>query len=279
MTKRGVARRSLTCVMLLFFTVTVIATVTTAAQAREMLRLATTTSTYNSGLLDYLLPHFEAEHDTTIHVISVGTGKALRLGQDGDVDLVMTHAPEAEARFVADGHGIDPRSLMYNDFVIVGPQADPAGISEQDSVVEVFRAIAAEQAIFVSRGDDSGTHIKELELWQQAAVELPFAGYRAVGQGMGQVLSIADEMEGYTLADRGTWLAMRARLDAALLFQGDEVLFNPYQVILVSPARHPDANHDLARKLSDWLVSEEGQALINSFKVDGEQLFFANHQP
>ncbi|WP_409522847.1 substrate-binding domain-containing protein [Nitrincola sp. MINF-07-Sa-05] len=275
MMKRVAVTRQLAGLMLLFILLSVAVT----AQAREMLRLATTTSTYNSGLLDYLLPHFEAEHDITVHVISVGTGKALRLGQDGDVDLVMTHAPEAEARFVAGGYGIEPRSLMYNDFVIVGPQADPAGISKQDSVVEVFRAIAAERAIFVSRGDESGTHIKELELWQQAAVELPFAGYRAVGQGMGQVLSIADEMEGYTLTDRGTWLAMRARLDASLLFQGDELLFNPYQVILVNPARHLDVNHAMARKLSDWLVSEEGQALINSFKVEGEQLFFANQQP
>jgi len=275
MIKSNVACRSLKGSLLLL----ILMSLAVAVQAREMLRLATTTSTYNSGLLDYLLPHFETEHDARVHVISVGTGKALRLGQDGDVDLVMTHAPVAEANFVAQGHGIEPRALMYNDFVIIGPPLDPAEISTRDSAVEVLRAIATSQAVFVSRGDESGTHIKELELWAQADVDLPFKGYRAVGQGMGQVLSIADEMEGYTLIDRGTWLAMRARLDSALLFQGDEMLFNPYQVILVSPERYPDANHELARKLSDWLVSEAGQALINSFQIDGEQLFFANHKP
>lgn len=273
MVKREAVSRPVTGLILLL----ILLSCSVTAQAREMLRLATTTSTYNSGLLDYLLPHFEAEHDARVHVISVGTGKALRLGQDGDVDLVMTHAPVAEADFVALGYGIQPRALMFNDFVIIGPSSDPAGVRRYNAVPDVLRAIASAQAIFVSRGDESGTHIKELELWQQAAVALPFKGYRAVGQGMGQVLSIADEMEGYTLTDRGTWLAMRARLDASLLFQGDEILFNPYQVILVNPERHPDTNHAMARKLSDWLVSEEGQALINSFKVEGEQLFFANH--
>ncbi|KAA0875077.1 substrate-binding domain-containing protein [Nitrincola tapanii] len=247
-------------------------------QAQTQLRLATTTSTYNSGLLDYLLPHFEQASGIQVQVISVGTGAALRLGQDGDVDLVMTHAPEAETEFVAAGYGIEPRALMYNDFVIVGPAQDPAGIAQKQTAVDAFARIVLQGAIFVSRGDDSGTHIKELSYWQALEQTLPFPGYRAVGQGMGRVLSIADEMQGYTLTDRGTWLAMRAKLDNQLLLQGDPSLFNSYQVILVNPERHPHVQVDEARRFSDWLVSETGQALINAFQVDGEPLFFASAQ-
>ncbi len=246
------------------------------AQADTMLRLATTTSTYNSGLLDYLLPIYQEQTGVRIQVISVGTGAALRLGQDGDVDLVMTHAPEAEAAFVEAGHGVLPRALMYNDFVIVGPGSDPASLGSAQNVLDAFAQIAQSGAIFVSRGDESGTHIKELELWALANQSLPFDGYRSVGQGMGRVLSLADEMEGYTLTDRGTWLAMKSRLDSTLLFEGDEQLFNPYQVILVNPERHPHTLYDAAKAFADWLVSTEGQDLIDSFQVEGEQLFFAS---
>lgn len=247
-----------------------------SALADKMLRLATTTSTYNSGLLDYLLPYFEAEADISVQVISVGTGAALRLGQDGDVDLVMTHAPAAEAAFVEAGHGIDPRGLMYNDFVLVGPAADPADLQLADNVQDAFSRIVASRSVFVSRGDDSGTHIKELAFWESIGQELSFQGYRSVGQGMGRVLSLADEMEGYALTDRGTWLAMKNRLDLALVYEGDESLFNPYQVILVNPEHHPHVEIELAEMLADWLVSVEGQRLIDSFQIEGEQLFFAS---
>jgi len=248
----------------------------TFVQAEGMLRLATTTSTYNSGLLDYLLPVYKEKTGVEVQVISVGTGAALRLGQDGDVDLVMTHAPEAEAAFVESGHGVMPRALMYNDFVIVGPEADPASLTSAENILAAFSQIVGAEAIFVSRGDESGTHIKELELWEMADQTLPFEGYRSVGQGMGRVLSLADEMEGYTLTDRGTWLAMKSRLDSVLLFEGDEQLFNPYQVILVNPENHPHTLYDQAKAFADWLVSEEGQALIDSFQMEGEQLFFAS---
>lgn len=247
-----------------------------SAFAEKMLRLATTTSTYNSGLLDYVLPHFEAETAISVQVISVGTGAALRLGQDGDVDLVMTHAPAAEGVFVAAGHGIDPRGLMYNDFVLVGPVADPADLRSAEGVLDAFSRIVASGSVFVSRGDDSGTHIKELAFWESAGQALPFKNYRSVGQGMGRVLSLADEMEGYALTDRGTWLAMKNRLSLALVYQGDTRLFNPYQVILVNPERHPHVEVELARAFADWLVSEQGQGLIDSFQIEGEQLFFAS---
>lgn len=244
--------------------------------ADTQLRLATTTSTYNSGLLDFLLPEFEAKTGVQVQVISVGTGAALRLGQDGDVDLVMTHAPEAEAAFVAAGYGIEPKALMYNDFVIVGPVDDPSGLKEARSAVDAFKRMVTSNVLFISRGDESGTHIKETEIWQAADITLPFAGYRAVGQGMGRVLSIADELQAYALTDRGTWLAMKRKLDLALVYEGDERLFNPYQVILVNPDRHPHVKVNVARQLSDWLVSAEGQALINAFEIEGEALFFAS---
>ena len=259
-----------------FALVSVFMMLASLAHSETLLRLATTTSTYNSGLLDYLLPVYKEKSGVDIQVISVGTGAALRLGQDGDVDLVMTHAPAAEAAFVEAGHGVMPRALMYNDFVIVGPADDPASLSSANSIIDAFSQIAETESIFVSRGDESGTHMKELQLWEMASQALPFEGYRSVGQGMGRVLSLADEMEGYTLTDRGTWLAMKSRLDASLLFEGDEQLFNPYQVILVNPERHPHALYDQAKAFADWLVSQEGQDLIDSFQVEGEQLFFAS---
>lgn len=247
-----------------------------SAQAQLPLRLATTTSTYNSGLLNYLLQPFEQAHGIRVHVISVGTGAALRLGQDGDVDLVMTHAPLAEAAFVAAGHGVEPRALMYNDFVLVGPVDDPAGVAQLDSIADAFSRIAEQNRVFISRGDGSGTHIKELELWAGIDAVVGFSNYHAVGQGMRRALFIADELEGYTLTDRGTWLAMKANLDLRLLLEGDEVLFNPYQVILVNPERHPHVNATLARELALWLVSAQGQARIESFQVGGESLFFGS---
>ncbi|WP_089725945.1 substrate-binding domain-containing protein [Modicisalibacter muralis] len=244
--------------------------------ADEIVRLATTTSTYNSGLLDYLLPKFEAEHPYQIQVIPVGTGKALRMGQDGDVDLVMTHAPDAERAFVEAGYGVNPLSVMYNDFVIVGPESDLADVAGSEDVAEAMADIANSDALFISRGDDSGTHKKELKLWEAAGVAVDFEGYRSVGQGMGKVLQMTNELQGYTLTDRGTWLAMQDKLDLALLVEGDERLFNPYQVILVNPERYDDLNAEGARALAQWLVSDEGQALIDDFRLNGQVLFHAS---
>lgn len=245
----------------------------TVSAAENIIRLATTTSTYNSGLLDKLLPVFEQKYGVKIHVLSVGTGKALRMGRDGDVDLLMTHAPAAEKVFIEQGHGIEAKSVMYNDFVVVGPSNDPAGIEGNSDVVSALHAIAESRSVFISRGDDSGTHKKELALWTSAGVTPGFEGYKEIGQGMGKVLQVSDELQGYTLTDRGTWLAYQHRLQLKLMVAGDQRLFNPYQVILVNPARYEGLNTEGARALAQWLVSAEGQALINNFTINGEVLF------
>lgn len=243
---------------------------------QSRIRLATTTSTYHSGLLDYLLPEFTTDTGYQVDIIAAGTGKSLKMGENGDVDVVMTHAPKAEQNFVDAGYGIEPRSVMYNDFVIVGPEKDSADVHDQKTIEEVFSHIAKTNAIFVSRGDDSGTHKKELQIWKQTKIEPNFGGYRSVGQGMGPTLNMASEMQGYTMTDRGTWLAYQAKLDLEILFQGDKQLFNPYQVIIVNPERYPTLNTKGARVLSDWLVSDKGQSMINSYRKMGEQLFVAD---
>ncbi|WP_064604566.1 substrate-binding domain-containing protein [Photobacterium sp. J15] len=249
-----------------------------AVQAAEnmTIRLATTTSTYHSGLLDYLLPEFKKDTGYSVDVLAAGTGKSLRMGQNGDVDLVMTHAPKAEAKFVENGYGVLPRKLMHNDFVIVGPKSDPAKIEGDKDVADAMTKIASYSVTFVSRGDDSGTHKKELNLWAQTKMEPNFGGYKAVGQGMGPTLNMASELQGYTMTDRGTWLAYQNKLDLAIMVQGDERLFNPYQVILVNPSRYPDINYQGAKTFSDWLVNPKAQKMINNYKRHGEQLFVAD---
>jgi tungstate transport system substrate-binding protein len=241
--------------------------------AERTIRLATTTSTENSGLLKVLLPHFERDTGYKVHVIAVGTGKALRMGRDGDVDVVLVHAPAAERQFVADGHGIERRYVMYNDFVIVGPRADPAGIRDMPDAAVALARVAARHAPFVSRGDDSGTHQKELALWDTAGIKPTGKWYREAGQGMEQVLRMAGEFDGYTLADRGTWLALRKKLTLNVLVQGDARLFNPYGVIAVNPARYPDTNYAGAMALINWLTSPRGRTQIADFKINGESLF------
>ncbi|MBY6187386.1 substrate-binding domain-containing protein [Marinobacter hydrocarbonoclasticus] len=248
------------------------------ALANDPIRLATTTSTDNSGLLAYLLPEFEKDSGYPVQVIATGTGKALRHGRNGDVDVVMTHAPAAEAKFVEDGYGRLPRQLMANDFILLGPDSDPAHIANSANAIEAMKKIHDGKAPFVSRGDESGTHIKELELWRAAGVNTGFTGYAAIGQGMGPALLTASEMQGYLLADRGTYLAFKDKLKLAVLYQGDARLLNPYQVILISQHHYPDLNHAGAQALSDWLVSAKGQAMINNFKVHGEQLFQATYK-
>lgn len=249
-----------------------------AVAEESIIRLATTTSTYNSGLLEKLLPVFEQQYGAKVHVIAVGTGKALRMGSAGDVDLVMTHAPKAEKVFVDEGFGVEPQSVMYNDFVIVGPEADPANVAGLGDVSAALANIANANAQFVSRGDDSGTHKKELSLWQAAGVTKEFANYKEVGQGMGKVLQMADELNGYTMTDRGTWLAYEDRLQLKLLVEGDERLFNPYQVILVNPKLHVGLNVEGAEALANWFVSAAGQKMINEFRIKGKALFHGSAQ-
>jgi tungstate transport system substrate-binding protein len=239
----------------------------------SLLRLATTTSTANSGLMDFLLPKFTAQTSIVVHLIAVGTGKALRLGQEGDVDAVLVHARAAEDAFIASGYGIDRADVMYNDFIIVGPKSDPAGAAESSTVAEVLKKIHAGKQPFISRGDDSGTHKREMILWQSSGNMPAGSWYREVGQGMGKTLQIANEVDGYTMTDRGTWLAYQWKLDIELLFEGDPPMFNPYGIIAVNPARHSDINYTGARKLIDWITSTEVQKMIGEFKIRGQQLF------
>ncbi len=241
--------------------------------AGERLRLATTTSTANSGLLDVLLPPFEKAHGVRVDVIPVGTGKALKLGRNGDVDVVMVHSPKAEVRFVWEGQGVNRREFMYNDFVIVGPGEDPAGIRRSKDAVRALSLIAEKGATFVSRGDDSGTHKKERELWEEAGYHPFGAWYLEVGQGMGKTLIVADERRAYTLADRATYLAFRGKINLEVLSEGDTRLFNPYGIIAVNPAKHPHVNHHLALALIAYVTGPEGQGVIRKFKRFGRQLF------
>ncbi len=245
-----------------------------SADKERVLRLATTTSTQNSGLLDDLLPRFEKSHGVKVHVIAVGTGKALKLGENGDVDLVMVHAPAAEMDFMDSDFGVNRRPFMKNDFILVGPSSDPAGLKGSANLAEALAKIKkSETAQFISRGDDSGTHKKELELWEKAGGKPSGGNYLEIGQGMGAALRMADEKDAYTLSDRGTYLAMKDQMDLAILFEGDAGLDNPYAVIAVNPARYPDSNYMDAMLLIAWLTSPEGQKAIGDFRVGGELLF------
>jgi len=244
------------------------------AAAEDRLRLATTTSTENSGLLAVLNPVFEAEQHVKVDVIAVGTGKALRLAENGDVDVVLVHAPEAELEFLNAGYGIRRLPVMHNDFVLIGPAADPARVSGTPDVAKAMARIASTQSEFISRGDQSGTHQKELELWRAAGVSPSGNWYLAAGQGMGAILTMSNDRQSYTLTDRGTYLAYRDRLQLKIVFEGAMELHNPYHVILVNPERHPHVNSDQARAYADFLRSEKGQTLIRDFKVSGVPLFF-----
>ncbi len=250
------------------------------AQAQDMdIMLATTTSTDNSGLLRELLPAFEKHSGYKVRVIAVGTGKALRMGRDGDVDLVLVHAPGAEQKFVDGGFGTDREPVMYNDFVLVGPPGDPAGLGKAESAADALARIAASKAVFVSRGDDSGTHKKELNLWKNAGIEPKGRWYREAGQGMGKVLQMAGELEGYTLADRGTWLAFKSKSPLKIAYEGDKAMFNPYGIIAVNPQRHADANYAGATRLIQWIISPAAQKLIGEFRIGGERLFVPSARP
>jgi tungstate transport system substrate-binding protein len=240
----------------------------------SVLRLSTTTSTENSGLLGYLLPAFEAKTGIKINVISVGTGKALELGKNGDVDVTLVHARALEDKFVAEGWGIDRHDVMYNDFIVAGPVRDPAGVQGSHDVVDAFRKIAAAGVKFISRGDNSGTDVMEKGYWTQAGTKPAGADYVSAGLGMGEVLNMAAEMGAYTLTDRATYGAYKARTGLAILVEGDKRMFNPYGIIAVNPAKHPGINAKGAQALIAWITSPEGQAKIAAFKPAGEQLFF-----
>ena len=243
----------------------------------RFITLASTTSTANSGLFDSILPLFTANSGIAVRVVAVGTGAALKLGERGDVDVVLVHARAAEERFVAAGFGVARRDVMYNDFVIVGPASDPAAIAGMASAPEALKRIAASRAPFVSRGDDSGTNKAELRLWDAAGgVQLSGGGagwYREAGAGMGATLNIARAMAAYTLADRGTWLSFANRGDLVALVEGDPRLFNPYGVILVNPARHPHVKETDGMLFIDWLTGSKGQAAIGAFTINGKGLF------
>lgn len=243
------------------------------AAQNKVLRMATTTSTENSGLLEAILPKFEKSSGYEVHVIAVGTGKALRMGRDGDVDVVLVHAPPAEKKFVLGGYGVNRRHVMYNDFVIVGPASDPAGIKGMKDSAQSLAKIAKKQAVFVSRGDDSGTNKKEIRLWKAAGIKPHGAWYREAGQGMGKVLQMSAELGAYTLTDRGTWLSMADKLPLKILVEGEPRLYNPYGVIAVHPGRYPDINYRGAMAFIAWITSPKGQSLIAHYRVHGKQLF------
>lgn len=245
-----------------------------ASEARD-LRLATTTSTDHSGLLRAILPPFERERGCRVQVVAVGTGKALKLAENGDVDVVLVHDRQAEQAFVAAGHGLDRRDVMYNDFVLVGPRSDPATVRGGRDVLHALRRIAAGQVRFVSRGDDSGTERMERSYWEQLGISVRSAPWHvSAGLGMSEVLTMAGEMQAYTLADRATYATTRARTGLEIMVQGDRRLFNPYGVIAVNPKKHPDVNFADATALIDWLTSPAGRSAISAFRPGGEQLFF-----
>ncbi len=250
--------------------VMIIALIPGFCSAQERLRMSTTTSTDNSGLLDVVLPPFEKMFNVKVDVIAVGTGKALMLGKNGDVDIVFVHARSAEDRFVAEGFGVNRRDVMYNDFVVIGPQSDPARIRGLQSAAEAFVKISQARAPFISRGDDSGTHKKEKKIWAQAQIQPVGTWYQEVGQGMGAVLKIADEKKAYALTDRGTYLAFAGKISLTVLCEGDAALYNPYGIIAVNPVKHPHANYVKAMALIGWITSPAGQAIIKEF---GKQKF------
>ncbi|OQK15077.1 tungsten ABC transporter substrate-binding protein [Methyloprofundus sedimenti] len=242
--------------------------------AQDSLRMSTTTSTENSGLLKVINPLFEKRYNVHLDIIAVGTGKALHLGENGDVDVVFVHAPAAELKFVQEGYGIDRKAVMHNDFVLIGPGSNPANIDINQPIANALQQISQAQVDFISRGDDSGTHKKELSLWQQAEITPAKPWYLEVGQGMGAVIKIADEKQAYTLTDRGTYLAFKDKIDLVILNEGDKALFNPYHIIAVNPAKHKHVKYDLAKKYIDFITGTEGQKLIGDYKKHGEQLFY-----
>jgi tungstate transport system substrate-binding protein len=241
--------------------------------------VASTTSTQDSGLFGHILPLFKAKSGIDVKVIAQGTGQALDTARRGDADVVLVHAKSQEEKFVADGFGVKRFDLMYNDFVLIGPASDPAGIKGSNDVAAALQAILKKAAPFVSRGDKSGTHAAELALWKQAGIEIETAKgpwYREIGQGMGAALNMAGASNAYVLSDRGTWLSFKNPGDLVIAVEGDRRLFNQYGVILVNPEKHPTVKKELGQAFIDWLLSDEGQSAIAGYRINGKQLFFPN---
>lgn len=261
-----------------------LALVAVVGQAQDkFIVVASTTSTEQSGLFGYILPLFEKKTGIKVRVVALGTGQALDLARRGDADVVFVHARPAEEKFQAEGFGVKRFPVMYNDFVLIGPKSDPAKIAGGKDILEALKKVQTAQAPFVSRGDKSGTHMAELDLWKAAGIDLDKAKgawYRDTGQGMGPALNTASSMNAYILADRGTWLAFKNRGDLEVLVEGDKRLFNQYGVMLVNPEKFPSVKKDLGQQFVDWVISPEGQKAIADYKINGEQLFFPNaNQP
>src|SRR5215468_11788592 len=268
-------RRSL---VVLAATITLVAAAPARAQDKSIV-VASTTSTQDSGLFGHILPLFKAKTGIDVKVVAQGTGQALDTGRRGDADVLFVHAKAQEEKFVADGFGVKRFPVMYNDFVLIGPKSDPAGIKGKSDIVAALQTIKAKAAPFISRGDRSGTHVAELELWKAAGIDIgkdkgPW--YKEIGQGMGAALNMGSAADAYVLTDRGTWLSFKNRGDLDILLAGDNRLFNQYGVILVNPEKHPHVKKDLGQAFIDWLVSPEGQKAIADYKVNGQQLFFPN---
>ena len=268
-------RRSL---VVLAATITLVVAAPARAQDKSIV-VASTTSTQDSGLFSHILPLFKAKTGIDVKVVAQGTGQALDTGRRGDADVLFVHAKAQEEKFVADGFGVKRYPVMYNDFVLIGPKSDPAGIKGMSDVAEALKAIKSKGAPFISRGDRSGTHIAELDLWKAADIDIgkekgPW--YKEIGQGMGAALNTASAANAYVLADRGTWLSFKNRGDLDILVAGDKRLFNQYGVMLVNPEKHPHVKKALGQAFIDWLVSPEGQNAIADYKINGQELFFPN---
>jgi tungstate transport system substrate-binding protein len=253
---------------------------TTVSAEDKSIVVSSTTSTQDSGLFGHILPLFKAKTGIDVKVIAQGTGQALDTGRRGDADVVFVHAKSAEQKFLAEGEGVKRYPVMYNDFVLIGPKSDPAGVKGMKDVAKAFQTIKEKQASFISRGDRSGTHIAELAIWNKdAGIDIekdkgPW--YKSIGQGMGAALNTAGASNAYVLSDRGTWLSFKNKGDLQILVQGDKRLFNQYGVMLVNPAKHPNVKKDLGQQFIDWLISPEGQKAIANYKINGEQLFYPN---
>jgi len=251
-----------------------LAAATSAWAQDKFIVVSSTTSTENSGLFKHILPLFKRKTGVDVRVVAQGTGQALDTGRRGDADVVFVHAKAAEEKFIKEGHGVKRYPVMYNDFVLLGPPGDPAGVRKTKDAPDAFRAIASKGIPFISRGDESGTHVKEKEVWAAAGITPKGSWYIEAGQGMGEVLTMAAQKRGYALADRGTYIAFRKKTDLVVLRQGDKNLWNPYGIIAVNPAKYPHAKYGLAMKLIDFVTGAEGRSIISGYKVGGEQLFF-----